>query len=382
MTDFLLACEHHDAPGLLALVESGFDANAPLGGKRPMEWLLEMYTRSERLPACVRVLTDAGAQLPDPALGPVLTNDAVALRAWLAGDPAAVRRRMTVSSAFTPLDQATLLHVAAEFGHADAARVLLETGADVNAVAAVDRWGLGGQTPLFHTVNAHANRAWPVLRLLLDAGARPDLRLGGLTWGRGFEWETTLFDVTPVSGMPVQACCPRCTATSATSTVSRERCSSVAGRLGAAFDQRAQPLRGPQPSPHLTRRAGCRRAGPPGPSGGPGDASRRGQRSLEPTACLRRGVQQASPPGIVLASSAASIFPARSRNAEVHVSRRQHGVDVHGRLREEDAQQVLEREAHLQVADRGEERQEGVPVLAVDVGELTDRRRCDRDTQR
>ena len=34
---------------------------------------------------------------------------------------------------------------------------------------------------------------------MLDAGARPDVALQGITWGRGFEWETTFFDVTPVS---------------------------------------------------------------------------------------------------------------------------------------------------------------------------------------
>jgi hypothetical protein len=37
------------------------------------------------------------------------------------------------------------------------------------------------------------------MRLLLEAGARTDLRLAGIHWGRGYEWETTFFDVTPVS---------------------------------------------------------------------------------------------------------------------------------------------------------------------------------------
>lgn len=39
----------------------------------------------------------------------------------------------------------------------------------------------------------------PILRLLLDAGAKSDVFLRGVTWGKGFEWETTLFDVTPIS---------------------------------------------------------------------------------------------------------------------------------------------------------------------------------------
>jgi len=58
-------------------------------------------------------------------------------------------------------------------------------GADVNAAAALDDCGLNGHTPLFHTVNSNGNRSAPVLDLLLDAGARPDARLHGITWGKG-----------------------------------------------------------------------------------------------------------------------------------------------------------------------------------------------------
>lgn len=102
-------------------------------------------------------------------------------------------------SAFTPLAGASLLHLAAEYGHVNVARVLVELGADVDARAAVDDFGLNGHTPLFHAVNSHGNRSESVLRLLLEAGARVDVRLPGITWGKGFAWETTCFDVTPVS---------------------------------------------------------------------------------------------------------------------------------------------------------------------------------------
>ena len=51
--------------------------------------------------------------------------------------------------------------------------------ADVNASAAVDGYGLNGHTPLFHTVNSNANRSAPLMRLLLDARARVDVRLAG-----------------------------------------------------------------------------------------------------------------------------------------------------------------------------------------------------------
>ena len=48
-------------------------------------------------------------------------------------------------------------------------------------------------------MNALFNRGRPLLETLLAAGARVDVRVPALTWGRGFEWETELFDLTPIS---------------------------------------------------------------------------------------------------------------------------------------------------------------------------------------
>lgn len=197
--ELLVAFELHDAARLRALLDAGLDPGVPIRGKQPVDWLTEMYTRSDRFPACLRLLLDRGAVLGDPGLAPVLLNDGPALAAALRADPALLAHRSTMVSAFTPLAGATLLHVAAEFGHLEAARALIEAGADVNAPAAVDAHGLNGHTPLFHTVNSHDNRSAPLMRLLLEAGARVDLRLAGITWGKGFAWETTLFDVTPIS---------------------------------------------------------------------------------------------------------------------------------------------------------------------------------------
>ena len=197
--NLLGAIEVHSASDIRGILDDGFDIGTRIEGKSIVTHLTEMYFRSDQFADCLRLLLDRGGQLDDPRIGPVLLNDPDALAAELRRDPALISHRTSMVSAFTPLAGASLLHVAAEFGHLQAARVLLEMGADVNATAAVDEHGFNGQTPLFHTVNSNANRSAPLMRLLLDAGARVDIRLPGLVWGKGMEWETTLFDVTPIS---------------------------------------------------------------------------------------------------------------------------------------------------------------------------------------
>jgi hypothetical protein len=197
--ELLAAFDGHDVASVRAALEAGADPCSPIRGKRPVHWLLEEYTRSDRLADCLRFLFERGAVLDDPAVAPVLLNDPSAIRAAVRATPSLLAHRTNLTSSFTPLLGASLLHVAAEYGNLDAARALVEAGADVNAAAAVDEHGLNGHPPLFHTVNSHANRSEPILRLLLAAGARPDVRLAGITWGKGYPWETTFFDITPVS---------------------------------------------------------------------------------------------------------------------------------------------------------------------------------------
>jgi len=197
--DLLIAFELHSVEQIRDILDAGLDPRAPIRGKSPVNWLLEMYTRSAAFPACLQLMLDRGAVLDDPAIAPVLLDDAEAMTAAIRTTPSLIDHRTSMVSAFTPLDGASLLHVAAEYGSARVARVLVEMGADVHVTAAVDEDGLNGHTPLFHTVNSIRNHAAPIMRLLLDAGARTDVRVPGITWGRGFEWETTIFDVTPIS---------------------------------------------------------------------------------------------------------------------------------------------------------------------------------------
>jgi ankyrin repeat protein len=155
--------------------------------------------QAHRFPDCLRLLLDRGVALIDPVVPPVHLADADSLTAAIRANPALLGHRATLVSTFTPLLGASLLHVAAEYGNLNASRALVDAGADVDARAAVDEYGLNGHTPLFHAVNSNRNRSEPILRLLLDAGARSDVKLAGITWGKGFEWETTCFDVTPIS---------------------------------------------------------------------------------------------------------------------------------------------------------------------------------------
>ena len=197
--ELLSAFDGHEVDKVRAALDAGADPCSPIRGKLPVNWLLEQYTRSDRLADCLRLLFERGAVLDDPAVALVLLNDAEAISAAVRATPSLLDHRTTLTSSFTSLVKVSLLHVAAEYGNLDAARALAEAGADVNATAAVDEHGLNGHTPLFHTVNSNRNRSEPIMRLLLAAGAKPNVHLAGITWGKGYEWETVLFDVTPIS---------------------------------------------------------------------------------------------------------------------------------------------------------------------------------------
>jgi ankyrin repeat protein len=195
----LNAFEIHSVAMIEDVLSGGVDPNAVIDGKSPLTELVEMYYRSPQFSECVRALVRFGARCDNEALLAVLLDDADLLAKVLKNNPAAINQTIDLRCAFTPLMGASLLHVACEFGHLNAASVLLAAGIDIEAKAALDAYGFNGHTPIFHTVCQHRNHCMPVLRLLLSHGAKTDVRLSGITWGKGFEWETTLFDPTPIS---------------------------------------------------------------------------------------------------------------------------------------------------------------------------------------
>ena len=142
---------------------------------------------------------DYGLELEDKALLAVLLDDSEALEKQISIIPEIVDRTYTLRCAYTPLEEATLLHICAEFNHLTCAKVLLNHNADLNARAGTDELGFGGQTPVFHTVNQNGNHSKPMLDLLLSWGVDLGITVQGIIWGKGYPWETLIPSVNPIS---------------------------------------------------------------------------------------------------------------------------------------------------------------------------------------
>ena len=74
-------------------------------------------------------------------------------------------------------------------------RLLLDSGADVNARAEVDAAGVGGQTPIFHAVSQYHDWGLPVARVLVERGA--DLAVRALLPGH-YERPDEFVECTPL----------------------------------------------------------------------------------------------------------------------------------------------------------------------------------------
>ena len=120
--ELLSAFDGHDVEGVRAALEAGANPCEPIRGKLPVDWLLEEYSRSDRLGDCLGLLFARGAVLRDPVIAPVLMNDADAIKAAVMATPSLLQHRTRMVSAFTSLEGVSLLHVAAEYGNFNAAR--------------------------------------------------------------------------------------------------------------------------------------------------------------------------------------------------------------------------------------------------------------------
>jgi hypothetical protein len=181
-------CESMDPDVIKWLLDRGANPNCgnAYGRTTALDYVLGTYARSpERMSRCIDALLAAGGKTKysTPGLFELLRGQLDRLTELLDADPTLVHRRFpeldfgSTGARDLTLIGATLLHVAADFGFVDAARLLLDRGADVNAPATVDAAGVGGQTPLFHAATQFDDDGLPMAQLLVDRGADVNVRV-------------------------------------------------------------------------------------------------------------------------------------------------------------------------------------------------------------
>lgn len=191
--------EEHSVGGIIECFKNGVSPNDQFRNEPLIYELTSEYLRSSRFKECVRAFVEHGLVFEDKMLLSVLLDDPSALEELLRKDANAINKRYTLRCAFTPLHEVSLLHVCAEFNHVESAKVIMKYGADPNAKAGKDQHGFGEQTPIFHTVNQIHDHSCDMLNFLLSESADLHYTVSGFIWGKGYEWETLIPAVNPIS---------------------------------------------------------------------------------------------------------------------------------------------------------------------------------------
>jgi Ankyrin repeats (3 copies)/Ankyrin repeat len=188
-------CETLDPTALAWLLQHGADPNCgdestwqSRGKSHPgtaLDYVLGTYVREkEALNASINLVRDAGglSRYDEPGVIATIQGDSDSVKELLHGDPSLIDRKYpslnigTTAGRMLTLKGATLLHVAAEFGQVEVARLLLNAGSDVNASALTDSDGKGGQSPVFHAATQGGDFGIDVVRLLISRGANLNLQ--------------------------------------------------------------------------------------------------------------------------------------------------------------------------------------------------------------
>ncbi|MDF7818678.1 ankyrin repeat domain-containing protein [Runella sp. MFBS21] len=191
--------ELHSVEGIRDCFKNGINPNAIINGKPLVYELINMYTRGPLFKSCIQAFVDNGLDFEDKILLSVLLDNDFLLDKQLAVDKSALTKRYSFNCTFTPLFEVSLLHICAEYNHLSCAKVLVKHGADINSKAGFDENGFGGHTPIFHTVNQDSNKSLDILKFLISKQADLTITVKGLIWGKGYEWETFVPSVNPIS---------------------------------------------------------------------------------------------------------------------------------------------------------------------------------------
>jgi ankyrin repeat protein len=185
-----------DPDGLQFLIDHGADVTFPpmatkYGGATPMSHTLGTYVRghNDRKHRCIEILLRHRAIVAPEITPPMLAihRGDVGTLADLVDRDASLLSKHFSNMPYGNIDLrgATLIHLAAEFGEIECLDALLDRGVNINLVAEVID-GVGGQTPIFHTIATNQGSSSQTLEHLvhragqqIDVSHRATFRLYG-----------------------------------------------------------------------------------------------------------------------------------------------------------------------------------------------------------